>query len=86
VKTVLLVIIAAVMLLAFTYMVDTPKVPNQSIQAEGNVMRLEGLVILDGVSRFEDAEAGVICWVYTQAYRGGISCLPKSETLLGGTK
>lgn len=37
----------------------------------------------DDVYRIEDKEAGVICYIfYPQAYSGGISCLPKEETLL----
>ncbi len=36
-----------------------------------------------GVSRFEDDEAGVVCWVYSGGYKGGISCLPIEDTRFG---
>lgn len=35
------------------------------------------------VCRFVDTEAGTVCWMYTRAYRGGISCLPIEQTDLG---
>jgi hypothetical protein len=36
----------------------------------------------DSVYRFVDNEANVVCWVYHYGYKGGISCLPISETSL----
>ena len=36
-----------------------------------------------GVQRYIDNEAGVVCWVYTAPYRGGLDCMPLNETLLG---
>lgn len=37
----------------------------------------------DRVWRYEDKEAGVVCWVFSSgAYRGGIDCLPIDETKL----
>ena len=36
----------------------------------------------NSVFRFIDKEAGVICWIYSDGYRGGISCLPLSDTFL----
>jgi hypothetical protein len=36
-----------------------------------------------GISRHVDEEAGVVCWVYTSYQRGGIDCLPISDTKLG---
>jgi hypothetical protein len=33
------------------------------------------------VYRYIDGEAGAVCWVYYT--RGGISCLPISDTILG---
>ena len=44
----------------------------------------ETVVIADNwneVIRFIDEEAGVVCW-WTGSYRGGISCLPISQTKL----
>ena len=35
-----------------------------------------------GVSRFIDKEAQIVCYVLEGFYRGGISCLPISETTL----
>ena len=35
-----------------------------------------------GISRYQDAEAGVICWVYAAGHAGGISCLPIADTRL----
>ena len=35
-----------------------------------------------GISRWVDEEAGVVCWVYSGFYKGGISCLPLSDTRL----
>lgn len=35
------------------------------------------------IYRYVDGEAGVVCWVFFGIYKGGISCLPISETLLG---
>lgn len=35
------------------------------------------------VTRFEDKEAGVVCWVYNGYNKGGISCLPIAQTTLG---
>lgn len=40
------------------------------------------ILIQDNVYRFIDKEADVVCWVYAQGYKGGISCLPLSETNL----
>lgn len=34
------------------------------------------------VTRFVDEEAGVVCWMQTRVYSGGIGCLPLSETNL----
>lgn len=34
------------------------------------------------ISRYVDAEAGVVCWVYNPGQAGGISCLPIAETRL----
>ena len=34
------------------------------------------------ISRSIDREAGVVCWVYSNGYQDGISCLPLSETNL----
>jgi hypothetical protein len=34
------------------------------------------------VQRHIDTEAGVACWVYTAAYRGGIDCMPMENTKL----
>ena len=39
-------------------------------------------ILNPSVSRFMDLEAGVVCWIYSAAYQGGISCLPISETKL----
>jgi len=38
--------------------------------------------LTDSVSRFIDNEADVVCWIYRAGYKGGISCLPISETSL----
>jgi hypothetical protein len=37
---------------------------------------------LSTVSRYVDAEAGVVCWLLKTGYAGGISCLPIDETRL----
>jgi hypothetical protein len=37
-----------------------------------------------GITRHVDAEAGVVCWVYTVSNAGGISCLPLTDTRLDG--
>ena len=37
---------------------------------------------LNDVYRVEDAEAGVICWVYNGHDKGGIDCLPIEQTRL----
>ena len=37
----------------------------------------------NSVERYIDKEAGVVCWVYTAPYRGGLDCMPLNETLLG---
>lgn len=44
----------------------------------------EGKKTLDNsaVTRFTDDEAGVVCWVYQDFNRGGISCLPINDTKL----
>jgi len=34
------------------------------------------------ISRYVDAEAGVVCWVYNASYSGGLACLPISDTRL----
>lgn len=41
------------------------------------------LPVLMNVYRYEDNEAGVACWVFSGYYKGGIDCLPISETKLG---
>jgi hypothetical protein len=38
------------------------------------------------VSRVMDRDAGVVCWVFWAAGRGGISCLPLKDTALDGGK
>lgn len=35
-----------------------------------------------GVERFVDREAGVVCYIFIGSEKGGIDCLPISETLL----
>lgn len=35
------------------------------------------------IERFEDTDAGVVCWVYHDSYKGGLSCLPINQTKLG---
>ena len=35
-----------------------------------------------GAYRFIDHQAGVVCWVYANYGKGGISCLPLIETRL----
>lgn len=37
----------------------------------------------NGVSRFVDKEAGVVCWVYEDDYSGGISCIPLPQLPIG---
>ncbi len=37
---------------------------------------------LSGVYRTLDEEAGVVCWVYSSIDKGGIDCMPISETKL----
>lgn len=34
------------------------------------------------ITRHIDEEAGVVCWVYSYGYQGGISCLPIEDTRL----
>ena len=34
------------------------------------------------ITRWQDNEAGVVCWVFVAYNKGGISCLPVSETKL----
>ena len=34
------------------------------------------------ISRYVDAEAGVVCWVYNASYSGGLACLPIADTRL----
>jgi hypothetical protein len=34
------------------------------------------------ITRHMDEEAGVVCWVYSNGYQGGISCLPIGDTRL----
>lgn len=29
-----------------------------------------------GLTRYVDEEAEVVCWVYSSGYQGGLSCLP----------
>jgi hypothetical protein len=41
-----------------------------------------GAAVYNGVGRFVDDEAGVVCWVYDRYKSGGISCLPLRDTLL----
>lgn len=36
----------------------------------------------NGVTRYLDTEAGVVCWVFEGYQEGGISCLPVSSTRL----
>ena len=38
--------------------------------------------IQPGINRVIDKEAGVVCWVYKGLDRGGIDCLPISQTQL----
>jgi len=32
------------------------------------------------ITRYVDDEAGVVCWVYGNYEKGGLSCLPLSQT------
>lgn len=34
------------------------------------------------IGRYEDKEAGVVCWAFKTGYAGGISCLPINQTKL----
>jgi len=38
---------------------------------------------LETMYRVEDAEAGVVCWIYSGFEKGGVSCLPIEQTRLG---
>lgn len=38
------------------------------------------------VHRYVDDEAGVACWVFLGVNKGGIDCLPHSQTNLGDKK
>lgn len=38
---------------------------------------------LSGVYRTVDEQAGVACWVFSSVEKGGIACMPISETKLG---
>ena len=35
-----------------------------------------------GVTRYVDTKAGVVCWIYSAPYKGGIDCMPIKDTLL----
>ncbi len=37
----------------------------------------------NGVYRFIDDEAGVVCWIFKGSQRAGLSCLPLGHTILG---
>jgi protein involved in sex pheromone biosynthesis len=69
-KKFLIVLILSVLFLASC----APEKVQQDIQIRDNVS--------DVVYRFTDNEANVVCWVYHSSYKGGISCLPISETSL----
>lgn len=51
---------------------------------DGESHKQEGQPIYQSnrVQRHIDTEAGVACWVYTSAYRGGIDCMPMENTKL----
>lgn len=35
-------------------------------------------------TRYHDDEKGVTCWVYSNGYQGGISCIPDAQLKEGG--
>ena len=36
--------------------------------------------ISPGITRFIDEEAAVVCWVFAEPYKGGLSCIPLVQT------
>lgn len=39
----------------------------------------------NGLYRFHDKEAGVVCWIFDGQNEVGMQCLPEGETKLGGS-
>jgi len=38
-----------------------------------------GNKVVPGVRRWHDDEKNVTCWIYSEGYRGGISCIPDHQ-------
>lgn len=57
----------------------------QTLEPVGTIESNEGTkeYVYTSVQRFIDKEAGVVCYLYSSIQKGGISCLPLSDTLLG---
>lgn len=84
-------VLLAALALALMLVVSACDVPQEEMATvETAPTRLNGLVIYNGLTRFTDDEAGVVCWVlkdyYMNGYGIGLSCLPIRETLLGATR
>lgn len=75
------ILIFAVLLILFGMLLTVGDILSDESSSSGNVTRTE-VGLPDYVSRFEDPQAGVVCWVFDRYEKGGISCLPKSQTTL----
>lgn len=72
-KKITLIIVVLVMLLSLAGCVESYPQTSGVTQATTNRVNLG-----NGISRFVDNEAGVVCWLASY----GISCLPIADTLL----
>lgn len=47
-----------------------------------NITKLPGASVITSVYRYVDEEAGVVCWFFNGLEKGGVGCLPISDTKL----
>jgi len=66
---------------AFVLIAAGCRMPEESPRLNDNTMTTFG-----NITRHTDTEAGVVCWVFQDSHKGGISCLPLADTKLGDKK
>ena len=62
--------------------VSCAPIPQEKVGPEWTTLAGSNLTM--SVYRVTDREAGVVCWLYSSIEKGGIDCMPISDTRLGG--
>ena len=79
----IVVLIALLVLVACV----SAKEQGTTVVAESRPTEISGTMLAKGplwsLNRFVDKESGVVCWIYSASYGGGITCIPCSQLYPG---